>query len=137
MPFSSVGASLGNQPGIPGGERRRQAAHHLDAWLTQLFLAAVDQHSATVSDFALVAVGSYGRMEQSGRSDLDLVLLHKTGSGSSTDVATSLWYPIWDSGVSLDHSVRTPAQARKLAAQDLKVLTGRTSMFGSLRETTS
>lgn len=124
MPFSSVGASLGNEPGIPGGERRHQAAHHLDAWLTQLFLAAVDQHSATVSDFALVAVGSYGRMEQSGRSDLDLVLLHKTGSGSSTDLATSLWYPIWDSGVSLDHSVRTPAQARKLAAQDLKVLTG-------------
>ena len=29
--------------------------------------------------------------------------------------------PVWDSGVRLDHSVRTPSEARRLAADDLKV----------------
>ncbi len=39
-------------------------------------------------------------------------------------VAERLWYPLWDSGVGLDHAVRTVAQARELARDDLKVALG-------------
>ena len=59
---------------------------------------------------ALVAVGGYGRGELSPYSDLDLVLLHSTEApGVSTRECSpsGLWYPIWDSKIRLDHSVRS------------------------------
>ena len=39
-------------------------------------------------------------------------------------MADRLWYPVWDAGLKLDHSVRAPAEARRLASQDLKVVLG-------------
>ncbi|MFE4023367.1 [protein-PII] uridylyltransferase, partial [Streptomyces sp. NPDC059101] len=75
---------------------------------------------------ALVAVGGYGRGELSPRSDLDLVLLHD-GRAATADLAAladRLWYPVWDLGLDLDHSVRTPAEARRAARDDLKVQLG-------------
>ena len=35
-----------------------------------------------------------------------------------------MWYPIWDSGANLDHSVRTLAQMVETAGSDLKVALG-------------
>ncbi len=35
---------------------------------------------------------------------------------SSTALADRIWYPIWDAGVRLDHSVRTVTQCRQVAA---------------------
>uniref|UniRef100_UPI003C79B1B0 [protein-PII] uridylyltransferase n=1 Tax=Streptomyces sp. rh45 TaxID=3028726 RepID=UPI003C79B1B0 len=34
------------------------------------------------------------------------------------------WYPVWDLGLALDHSVRTPGEARRTAGEDLKVQLG-------------
>ncbi|MBW3615562.1 MAG: [protein-PII] uridylyltransferase, partial [Actinobacteria bacterium] len=39
-------------------------------------------------------------------------------------VADRLWYPIWDSGVGLDHSVRTVKEAVAVAGGDLKAMLG-------------
>ena len=78
---------------------------------------------ASDKSFALVAVGSYGRQELGPSSDLDLVLIHEDGV-IPDEVAESLWYPIWDAGVDLDHSVRTISTARKVAAGDIKAFTG-------------
>ena len=39
-------------------------------------------------------------------------------------LADRLWYPIWDAGVKLDHSVRTVPEARRVAADDLRALLG-------------
>ncbi|MEO3852517.1 [protein-PII] uridylyltransferase [Streptomyces sp. B8F3] len=75
---------------------------------------------------SLVAVGGYGRGELSPRSDLDLLLLHD-GSlrpAALAALADRLWYPVWDMGLALDHSVRTPAEALKTAGDDLKVTLG-------------
>lgn len=73
----------------------------------------------------LVAVGGYGRAELSPRSDLDLLLLHDgSDPGTVSKLADRLWYPVWDLGIALDHSVRTPAEARKTAGEDLKVQLG-------------
>jgi [protein-PII] uridylyltransferase len=74
-------------------------------------------------DVALVAVGGYGRREPAAGSDLDLLLLHREGV-SVTSLADLLWYPIWDAGVGLDHSVRTVEQAIAVARSDLKVALG-------------
>ena len=52
------------------------------------------------------------------------VLLHTGKAEQVKDVAEALWYPIWDSEVGLDHSVRTPDQALRVAQDDLKALLG-------------
>jgi [protein-PII] uridylyltransferase len=70
-------------------------------------------------------VGGYGRGELSPRSDLDLLLLHDGRDDKAVAaLADRLWYPVWDLGLDLDHSVRTPQQARKTAGEDLKVQLG-------------
>lgn len=124
MSFLSVKESLARQPGVPGEEQRMALTRSLDTWLSQLLDEAVHKHDADSAHFALIAVGSYGRSEPTLHSDLDLVLLHHPKARCTALVAEELWYPIWDSGTSLDHSVRTIAQARKIASQDLKALTG-------------
>ena len=35
-----------------------------------------------------------------------------------------MWYPIWDSGIGLDHSVRTIPDALTVAGDDLKAVLG-------------
>ena len=72
---------------------------------------------------ALVAVGGYGRRELAPGSDLDVVLVHK-GRRDIREVADRLWYPIWDAGIGLDHSVRTVKEAVAVAADDLKAALG-------------
>jgi [protein-PII] uridylyltransferase len=78
---------------------------------------------AAGSGVALVAVGSLGRGELAPGSDLDLVLLH-SGRDDVARIADRIWYPIWDSGVGLDHSVRTVDDAAKVAREDLKAVLG-------------
>jgi [protein-PII] uridylyltransferase len=74
---------------------------------------------------ALVAVGGYGRSELAPYSDLDLVLVHDEQPDFDLGaVAGQVWYPLWDSGANLDHSVRTMAQMVETASQDLKVALG-------------
>ncbi|MFB0626620.1 [protein-PII] uridylyltransferase [Streptomyces sp. AB3(2024)] len=107
------------------GPSRRSALSALsDHWLSALFGAAAKETG--VRGAALVAVGGYGRAELSPRSDLDLLLLHdgKAEPRALGALADRLWYPVWDLGLALDHSVRTPGEARKTAAEDLKAHLG-------------
>jgi [protein-PII] uridylyltransferase len=108
--------------GVRSGPPRRAALAELtDDWLTGLFTAGSD----ALKGVSLVAVGGYGRGELSPRSDLDLLLLHDgSDSGAVAALADRIWYPVWDLGLALDHSVRTPSEARKTAGEDLKVQLG-------------
>ncbi|MGA5727127.1 [protein-PII] uridylyltransferase [Streptomyces seoulensis] len=111
--------------GVRSGPPRRTALAGLtDDWLTGLFTAAAPAGPSS-KGISLVAVGGYGRGELSPRSDLDLLLLHDGADPAAVAaLADRLWYPVWDLGISLDHSVRTPAEARKTAGEDLKVQLG-------------
>ncbi len=115
--FAAARAELLSRPGPPGPGRRGALVALTDDWLDGLFRSAGGAGRAA----ALVAVGGYGRGELSPGSDLDLLLLH---DGDVGDLADRIWYPVWDSRVRLDHAVRTPAEARRLAARDLKVMLG-------------
>lgn len=94
---------------------RAARADELDRWLAGLLGAE--------PGMALIAVGSHARRELTPGGDLDLVLLH-TGRPDVAAVADRLWYPVWDSGLRLDHSVRTVTEARKVARQDMKAALG-------------
>jgi [protein-PII] uridylyltransferase len=76
-----------------------------------------------VAGVALLAVGALGRRDPAPGSDLDLVLVHD-GRPDIGAVADALWYPIWDAGVGLDHSVRTVDEAVAVARGDLKAALG-------------
>lgn len=91
-----------------------------DAWLTGLFDQASDGHHRGL---ALLAVGGYGRSELCPYSDLDVVLVHRDRRDVSA-VADRLWYPIWDEGIALDHSVRSQRDVLEAAAADLRVALG-------------
>ncbi|MFF3917137.1 [protein-PII] uridylyltransferase [Streptomyces sp. NPDC001852] len=104
-----------------GPPRRAALAELTDDWLGGLFTAAAEG----IKGASLVAVGGYGRGELSPRSDLDLLLLHDGSDPKAVAaLADRLWYPVWDLGLALDHSVRTPAEARRTAGEDLKVHLG-------------
>jgi [protein-PII] uridylyltransferase len=106
----------------PSPARRAEFLAMTDDWVIDLARAAgIDEING-----ALVAVGGYGRGELSPGSDLDLLLLvpPTTNPNLIPVVADKLWYPIWDEGIRLDHSVRSVAQARTMAADDLKVALG-------------
>ncbi|MFE9205816.1 [protein-PII] uridylyltransferase [Micromonospora sp. NPDC007230] len=104
--------------GVPGGigaQARAQRAEAIDRWLRSVFPRR--------AGIALVAVGGLGRRQCAPYGDVDLVLLH-AGVPGIDELAASLWYPIWDAGLRLDHSVRTVAEALSVAQDDVKVALG-------------
>ncbi len=72
---------------------------------------------------SLLAVGGYGRKQLCPYSDLDLTLIDNHRR-NLTETASRLWYHIWDSGLSLDHSLRHKKQVIALMKQDIKVILG-------------
>ncbi|MBU2662143.1 [protein-PII] uridylyltransferase [Actinoplanes bogorensis] len=115
-PQVPAGGSLDKLREHIGAAARQDRAAALDAWLGELF-------PAHVPGVSLVAVGGLGRRDCAPYSDLDLVLLHNGAAGIDR-IAASLWYPIWDARLGLDHSVRTLPEALSVAHDDVKVSLG-------------
>ncbi|MCY7343983.1 MAG: [protein-PII] uridylyltransferase, partial [Pseudonocardia sp.] len=110
----------------PGPGQRRLGPEALRAALVDLHDFWLSSRAAAIGvtdRAALVAVGALGRRELAPWSDLDLVLLHD-GRKDVDRLADQLWYPLWDAGIGLDHSVRTPGQAVQVAATDLRAALG-------------
>jgi [protein-PII] uridylyltransferase len=112
------------------GLSRVQRGERLDDWLAGLLADALagtprpaprrgSPPAPPETGIALVAVGSLGRRELPPHGDLDLVLVHDGRPGIAA-VADALWYPVWDTGLRLDHSVRTVAEAVSVAGRDVK-----------------
>jgi [protein-PII] uridylyltransferase len=113
--LAQVRAGVLRRPGLVGAPLRDALSDAYDEWLATLPIP---------DGVALVAVGGLGRREPSPYGDLDLVLLHSGKVRALAHLADRVWYPIWDSGVGLDHAVRTPEQALAVAREDLKALLG-------------
>ena len=97
-------------------------AHLTDEWMVALHRDAVAAHPHAPA-VALVAIGGYGRGELAPFSDLDVLLVHDSDPGAVEEVASAIWYPIWDSGISLGHAVRTLDDQLELASNDLDTAT--------------
>jgi [protein-PII] uridylyltransferase len=108
------------RPGLRGEELCRVYAAEADDWLAGLLHVATGER---VEGLALVAAGGYGRGELAPGSDLDVILVHK-GRRDVGTIAEALWYPVWDQGIHLDHSVRTPKQVMAVAEDDLRAALG-------------
>lgn len=100
---------------LVGAAARAKRAAALGDWLRGLM--------PDKAGVALVAVGGLGRRECAPFGDLDLILLHSGVSGID-DLASSIWYPIWDAKIGLDHSTRTIPESLDAAVTDVKVALG-------------
>lgn len=75
---------------------------------------------------ALAAVGGYGRCELYPASDVDLLILlpeeAACDDGQEARIA-AFTNALWDVGLKIGHSVRTPHQAQEAASEDLTIQT--------------
>jgi [protein-PII] uridylyltransferase len=115
LPVKEERAALLADRRLRGIEFGRAYSALIDPWIASLL--------GDEPKVAIVAVGGYGRRELAPGSDLDILLVHDGVKGVG-EIADRLWYPIWDAGFALDHSVRTPTEALRIASDDLKVALG-------------
>ena len=131
--------ALAVRGGPPGPERRVAMTALIERALIAAWETALSDTGAGIGGtgpgpvtpispdgVALAVVGSVARGDVGPASDLDLVLLHDGRSPADvvSALAERLWYPLWDAGLRLDHSVRTPTQCREVAAADLSAAVG-------------
>ncbi len=73
---------------------------------------------------ALAAVGGYGRGEMAPFSDIDIMFLAPLKSNAWVEqVVESILYILWDLGLKVGHSTRTPDDVIRMAKGDLTVKT--------------
>lgn len=107
------------KPGAGPVRRERLAAYSKD------LLAAVWRGAAAPGDgVALAVVGGIARGDSGPLSDFDVVLLHDGRTSGVDELAERVWYPLWDKGIRLDHSLRTPKECRTVASDDLTAAVG-------------
>lgn len=113
-----------------GRVRRQRLADLVDGWLRDVWDTAAPAPGSprgAGAGVALAAIGGHARRDAGPASDLDLVLLHDGRCLPEADVAAladQVWYPLWDAGLRLDHSVRSVADCRQVASADLPALVG-------------
>jgi [protein-PII] uridylyltransferase len=107
----------------PGREWCRTFAEVTDEWVISIFDEAIARTERPSGRVALLAIGGYGRGELAPQSDLDLLLVHdvkpKKVRKEIEPIASAIWYPLWDAGVKLGHSVRRLDEQLELARTDL------------------
>jgi [protein-PII] uridylyltransferase len=116
--------------GVDALERAYSRGHH-GRWsaarrsdLLDVCLVALWERAGAPPRTALLALGGYGRRRQLPFSDVDLLLLHDDLDGDEVQrVASSLFYPLWDAGLSVGQAVRTPSEAVSIAEERLDALT--------------
>ncbi|MDN5937644.1 MAG: [protein-PII] uridylyltransferase, partial [Salinisphaera sp.] len=94
---------------------------------------------------AMLAVGGYGRGELLPHSDIDLLLLYRSGRLEQLRGAIeSLVAFLWDVGLQIGHSVRSPSECAQVAEHDATIITnlmearllaGEPALFADMRST--
>ena len=118
-----------HQAGCSGVEVCALATNLRDAVLLELVEAALADlgeagPDGLLADIALVAHGGHGRRDVAPYSDVDLMILHRRAAAARVaPLAERLLRDVFDVGLILGHSVRTPWQACRLARQDSTICT--------------
>ena len=118
-----------HERGSPGVQVCGATSDLLDAVVLDLFQAALAEMNESgaeglENDIALVAHGGYGRRDVAPFSDVDLMILHPPEAAARVArLAERLTRDVFDSGLILGHSVRTPEQACALALEDATICT--------------
>ncbi len=97
----------------------------LQTELTDLILkTSWESYGLENSHCTLVAVGGYGRGELHPASDVDICVLIRDRAEVEADETLATWITsLWDLGLDIGHSVRTPHDCEIEAAADITVVT--------------
>jgi len=87
----------------------------IDAWLVELY----GNVFVSQAGVCLLVVGGTGRREMAPRSDIDMMVVHRGSAKKIEAGLADLWYPIWDTGIHLGHSVRAANQKWPVGAEQL------------------
>ncbi|MBI5598680.1 MAG: [protein-PII] uridylyltransferase [Deltaproteobacteria bacterium] len=127
----------------PGIEITRSHTLGVDDILKSLFMS-LSGDSTAGDKAALVALGGYGRGELNIRSDIDLMLLYKSRITPGIERLTQdMLYILWDAGLDVGFSIRSPGECIALAREDSKTMTslldmryllGNNALFAGLEE---
>lgn len=98
-------------------------AKAIDGLVSSLFHASVATAGGQGVDFALAAVGSYGRCTLSPYSDLDVRVLCDSSPERAAAVTEALLYPLWDAGLNIGHQVVALDEIVELGRGDLPTAT--------------
>ena len=121
-----------HEGGALGGQIATALTDLYDRVITAAYQSSLEKVGAharpqLLENLALVAVGGYGRGDTAPYSDVDLLFLRSKKAGAAEqDVVNSLVRDLWDYGIKLSQSVRTPEDAIGFARQDLPLRTSLT-----------
>ncbi len=120
---------------------------HARATLIDVVFTEVWKAQSLGAEWALVAVGGYGRGELHPCSDIDILLLvPQTPDANGRNAVERLVTFLWDIGLEVGHSVRTVEECAQESIADVGVMTtllearllaGNTALVGRMREALS
>lgn len=118
--------------GVSGIDTSAALADLFDEIILELFEGALadlglDGPDGLKREIALVPHGGYGRRDVSPYSDVDMMLLHAPGAADRVaPLAQRMLQDLFDAGLVLGQSARTPAQACRLGRKDPVIWTSLT-----------
>jgi len=115
--------------GVPGVQLCAQITDAFDEIILELVNDAAEEVSGysaeeILANVAIIPHGGYGRRDTAPYSDVDLMILHRPGFREGATAFTKLLQQdVFDAGLILGHSLRTPRQAISLALTDATIFT--------------
>ncbi|MGH9938404.1 MAG: [protein-PII] uridylyltransferase [Blastocatellia bacterium] len=152
--------SLRHRFGVGGGQIVQARSLIADLLIERIARTAVEEKLGGASNlemgpemgpergagqFAIIALGGYGRRELSPHSDIDIMFLHQNrkDAASAAKLSEAILYLLWDVGFNVGHSVRSLGDCISMAREDVvsrnsmidaRLLWGDAALFEQLTE---
>jgi [protein-PII] uridylyltransferase len=110
--------------GVGGSEIVAARSLVVDLLTRRIARSAVEERlggMVEVGNFAIVALGGYGRQELSPQSDIDVLFLYqgRKDADRAAKLSEAILYLLWDAGFSVGHSVRSLGECISIAKEDI------------------
>ncbi|MCG3162799.1 MAG: Bifunctional uridylyltransferase/uridylyl-removing enzyme [Acidobacteria bacterium] len=139
--------SLRHRFGVNGAQIVAARSLIVDLLIERIARTAVEEKlgGANAGQFAVVALGGYGRRELAPHSDIDIMFLHqgRRDSVAAAKLSEAILYLLWDIGFNVGHSVRGLGDCVSMAREDVvsrnsmidaRLLWGDAGLFEQLTE---
>ncbi len=152
LKIESQRLSLRHRFGISGEQIVQARSLIADLLIERIAKTAVEEKSGgnfgenrSAGQFAVIALGGYGRRELSPHSDIDIMFLHQNRKDASyaAKLSEAILYLLWDVGFNVGHSVRSLGDCVSMAREDVvsrnsmidaRLLWGDTELFEQLTD---
>ncbi|MDX2041991.1 MAG: [protein-PII] uridylyltransferase [Acidobacteriota bacterium] len=110
--------------GISGSQIVAARSLVVDLLIRKIARQAVEERlggEVDAANFAIIALGGYGRQELSPQSDIDVMFLYKgrRDAERAAKLSEAILYSLWDVGFNVGHSVRSMAECLSSAKEDV------------------